>query len=461
MSRVFKLPDLGEGIHEAEVVSVLVAPGDQVLEGQPILEVETDKARVEIPSPYTGKVLEIKVVPGQTIRVGAILVMFDQGPGMEVRLPGMGEAAVPPHAVAPAEIGSPPMEAGVAAVGAARPVSVEGTEPSAAQPEAAAATGPVPASPSTRRLARELGVDLHQVRGSGPHGLVTAEDIKSFAASKRQPVQPPTGEPIEATPALVLASDSVPGIATVLPPSDFARWGPVERVPLRSVRRATARRLAMAWAQIPHVNHQDLADITILDQLRRKHQSEIEGLGGKLTLTVFMLKAVVAALKRHPRFNASLDMDGEEIILKHYYHLGVAVDSERGLLVPVLRDVDHKSLSEIAVELHDLAERARNGKSTSDDLQGGTFTITNIGALGGTGFAPIINYPQVAILGMGQARWQPKVIGSETEMQIVPRLLLPLVLAFDHRLLDGADAARFVNLIIQQFEDPEEMLLMI
>jgi pyruvate dehydrogenase E2 component (dihydrolipoamide acetyltransferase) len=217
----------------------------------------------------------------------------------------------------------------------------------------------------------------------------------------------------------------------------------------------------MAWAQIPHVNHQDVADITLLDQLRRKHQSEIEGLGGKLTFTVFMLKAVVAALKKHPRFNASVDMDGEEIILKHYYHLGVAVDSERGLLVPVLRDVDHKSLSEIAVELHDLAERARNGKSTGDELQGGTFTITNIGALGGTGFAPIINYPQAAILGMGQARWQPKVIGSEADMQIVPRLLLPLVLAFDHRLLDGADAARFVNLIIQQFEDPEEMLLMI
>jgi pyruvate dehydrogenase E2 component (dihydrolipoamide acetyltransferase) len=319
----------------------------------------------------------------------------------------------------------------------------------------------VPASPATRRLARELGIDLHDVLASGPHGLVTAEDVRAFAPDRTQaalaPVRTATTEVVEEVPA---APAIFATVEVSLPRVDFARWGPVERVPLRSVRRTTARRLALAWSQIPHVNHQDVVDVTLLDQLRRKHQQEIQALGGKLTFTVFVLKSVVTALKKFPRFNASLDAANDEIILKHYHHLGVAVDSDRGLLVPVVRDVEHKSLSDLAVELFDLAERSRAGTNTPEDMQGGTFTITNIGALGGTGFAPIINYPQVAILGMGQARWQPKVVGEGDNMQIIPRLLMPLVLAFDHRLLDGADAARFMNLLIQQLEDPEEMLLL-
>jgi pyruvate dehydrogenase E2 component (dihydrolipoamide acetyltransferase) len=447
MSRIFKLPDLGEGIHEAEVVSVLVAPGDEVLEGQPILEVETDKARVEIPSPFTGKISAVKVTPGELVRVGTVLVEFDDAPGAGK----LGKLEGKTRTASVTEVPSGTI-----------PLTVDQDVPG--KTSAPAAAGPaavVPASPATRRLARELGVDLHDVSPSGPHGLVTAEDVRAFSADRKQagvaPVRTATAEVVDevaATPAIIPSVELSPPIV------DFGRWGPVERVPLRSVRRATARRLALAWARVPHVNHQDVVDVTLLDQLRRKHQEEIQALGGKLTFTVFALKAVVTALKKYPRFNASLDPVSDDIILKHYYHLGVAVDSERGLLVPVVRDVEHKSLTDLALELFALAERSRTGTNTPEDMQGGTFTVTNIGALGGTGFAPIINYPQVAILGMGQARWQPKVVGEGSDMQVVPRLLMPLVLAFDHRLLDGADAARFMNLIIHQLEDPEEMLLL-
>ncbi|HAA02975.1 MAG TPA: 2-oxo acid dehydrogenase subunit E2 [Syntrophobacteraceae bacterium] len=460
MPRVFKLPDLGEGIHEAEVVSVLVAAGDDVLEGQPILEVETDKARVEIPSPFTGKVSAVKVKPGEMVRVGTVLVEFDDVPGIAAKEGMAGDIVAASAAGRPAEM-TPSALANDVRPGA--PSSEMGQIATGTRPESDAdrPAGPVPASPATRRLARELGVDLHRVPASGLHGLITAEDVRSFAAGRQktptEPVRIVAAEVVEEVP---ITPAVAPAGELVLRLPDFSRWGPVERVALRSVRRTTARRLALAWAQIPHVNHQDVVDITLLDELRHKHQEEIQALGGKLTLTVFVLKAVVTALKKFPRFNASLDPLSDEMILKHYYHLGVAVDSERGLLVPVVRDVEHKSLRDLAVELFELAERSRAGTNTPEDMQGGTFTITNIGALGGTGFAPIINYPQVAILGMGQARWQPKVMGEVGAMQIVPRLMVPLVLAFDHRLLDGADAARFMNLIIQQLEDPEEMLLM-
>ncbi len=240
---------------------------------------------------------------------------------------------------------------------------------------------------------------------------------------------------------------------------DHARWGPVERIPLKSVRRATARHMALAWSQIPHVAHQDVADITDLEAFRRRHKAGIEEQGGALSLTVFALKAALAALKAHPRFNASLDTAAEEIVLKRYYHIAVAVDSERGLIVPVIRDVDRKSITELSSELRSLAERTREGKTQVEELQGGTFTITNIGALGGTGFNPIINFPQVAILGMAQARWQAVVQEHREPYEIVPRLMLPLILGFDHRVVDGADAARFLNGVKESLEDPEKLLL--
>jgi pyruvate dehydrogenase E2 component (dihydrolipoyllysine-residue acetyltransferase) len=427
MTQDFKLPDLGEGIHEGEIAQVLVKEGATVTEDQPILEVETDKATVEIPSPYAGIVAKIRVKQGDLVHVGDVLITFSGVEGAKAEKVAEKEKAKAPK------------------------------EPEKKAPERR--EGPVPASPATRRLARELGVDLQAVPGSGPGGLVTAEDVRAFAA------QGEAKEKVEALPAKEVKVEREersairPSTVTVPELPDFSRWGKVERQPLRSVRRSTAKHMALAWSQIPHVSHQDVADITELEALRRTHMDAIAEEGGSLTLTVFVMKAVVAALKAYPSFNASLDAGAEEIVLKSYFHIGVATDTERGLLVPVVRDVDHKSIAELAMELPRLVERTRNGEAKLEEMQGGTFTITNPGHLGGTGFAPIINYPEVAILGMAQARWQPVVRGEGAEAQIVPRLMLPLVLAFDHRVADGAEAARFTTTLIRSLEDPGELLM--
>ncbi|MCE5243992.1 MAG: 2-oxo acid dehydrogenase subunit E2 [Desulfobacteraceae bacterium] len=424
MPREFKLPDLGEGIHEGEIVEVLVSVGDRVEDGQTILIVETDKATTEVPAPVDGTVKEIRVKPGQVVKVGDVLMTFLEE----------GEAG---RAVPAAEEEKP----------ARKP---EG-KPAEAPVPTATPGGPVPAAPSTRRLARELGVDLRQVTPSGPGGRVTAEDVQVFSRKTEQAAGEPPPVPAQPFPE--------PMKAPPLP--DFSRWGAVERVPLRSIRRATARHMALSWSQIPHVFHQDVVDVTELEAFRGKHKAEIEKRGGSLSMTVFALKAAVAALKAYPSFNSSLDSESGEVILKRYYHIGVAVDTERGLIVPVIRDVDRKSITELAVELRELAGRVRGGKVDQEDLAGGSFTITNIGPLGGTGFAPIVNYPQAAILGMARARLQPVVRGSAGSFEIVPRLMLPLVLGFDHRVVDGADAARFVGTIIEELQSPEKLLLTI
>lgn len=453
MPKEFKLPDLGEGIHEGEIVDVLVAVGDRVEDGQPIMVIETDKATTEIPAPVTGTVKEIRVKPGDTVKVGQILMTFtvegEEAKGIKK------DAAKEPEAAREADRQLREVEEAKREGKSPSPPR-EGKRPEATRPAGAPAEGegPVPAAPSTRRLARELGVDLRQVPPSGPGGRVTSEDVREFAERGQRPTEQPKPavEPKEA------AEPFAPPKAPALP--DFSKWGPVERVALRSIRRATARNMALAWSQIPHVSHSDVADITELEAFRRKHKAEIQSEGGALSLTVFVLKAAVAALKMYPRFNASLDMESGEIILKHYYHIAVAVDTDRGLLVPVIRDVDRKSITELSKELNDLAQRTRDGKAERDEMIGGSFTITNIGALGGTGFAPIINYPQVAILGMAKARLQPTVRGDLDNYKIVPRLMLPLVMAFDHRIVDGADAARFLNVIIGALQDPEKLLMM-
>jgi len=426
MSRSFKLPDLGEGIHEGEVLSVQVSVGQEVKEGDIILEVETDKAAVEIPSPYTGSVHEILVKPGDVVNVGDVMMTFSGGEEAK-------EGEEKKKSIEPI----PPAEAITAAP----------------QPPAETKTGPVPASPATRRLARELEVDLYLVTPTGPAGLVTAEDVRAFSApgaagTKDTSVAP--GLPVEARPA-VAAETELP---------DFAKWGSVERVPFRSIRRATAKQMSRAWSQIPHVNSQDVVDVTKLEAFRQKHKAEIEGIGGKLTLTVFALKAIATALKTYPNFNATLDTNNSEIIIKHYYNIGVAVNTDSGLIVPVMRDVDRKSIKELAVELNDLVQRTRARKTTVEEMQGGTFTITNAGAMGGGFFAPIINYPEVAILGVGQARMQPVVREKEKgNFVIVPRLMMPVALCIDHRVLDGADAIRFLRVLIDTLEDPDELLI--
>lgn len=287
---------------------------------------------------------------------------------------------------------------------------------------------------------------------------MTSEDVRAFAGEQKVVAEGAPPAEVPEKPAPEMAREPLPVAAPPLP--DFGQWGSVERVPLRSIRRATAKRMALSWSQVPHVTHMDEADITDLEAFRQRHKGEIEAQGGKLSVTIFALKAVAAALKAFPQFNASLDTEAEEIILKHYRHIGVAVDTDRGLLVPVIRDVDCKGIADLSKELPDLATRTREGKADVKDMAGGTFTITNIGSLGGTGFTPIINYPQVAILGMGQGRMKPVVRQDKDKNEIVPRLIMPFALGFDHRVLDGADAARFLNFIIDIFEDPEKLIVL-
>jgi pyruvate dehydrogenase E2 component (dihydrolipoamide acetyltransferase) len=318
--------------------------------------------------------------------------------------------------------------------------------------------GPIPASPATRRLARELGVTLEAVAPSGPGGRVTAEDVQRFAAAGKTETETDIAKVPE-------ADHGVPGGMTAGAPKlpDFSKWGPIDTLPLRSIRKATARQTALAWSQIPHVSSQDDVDVTKLEALRRRHKKSVEDQEGKLTVTVFAIKAAVAALKKHPQFNASLDMDKGEIIRKHYYHIGVATDTGEGLVVPVIRDADRKSLLEIAVELSERVRRARSRKIDLEELQGGTFTITNIGAAGGRGhFAPIINYPEAAILGMSAARMTAVVRKKPGgEVAVVPRLIMPVVLTIDHRILDGVDSAKFLDFFRNALEDPEHLMLTI
>jgi len=426
MSRSFKLPDLGEGIHEGEILSVAVTVGQEVNEGDIILEVETDKAAVEIPSPFTGSVQEIFVKPGDIVNVGDVMMTFSGG-----------EEAEEVEEKKQAEVSTLPAEA------------VTAVPPATARTQ----TGPVPASPATRRLARELEVDLHLVTPTGPAGVVTAEDVRASADKGQVARETATASAVDAAqgPGTVISEPALP---------DFTKWGSVERVPFRSIRRATARQMSLAWSQIPHVNSQDVVDVTKLEAFRQKHKAEIEGMGGKLTLTVFALKAIATALKTYPNFNATLDTANSEIIIKHYYNIGVAVSTDSGLIVPVVRDVDRKSIKELAVELSDLVQKTRARKTTVEEMQGGTFTITNAGAMGGGFFAPIINYPEVAILGVGQARMQPVVREKEKgNFVIVPRLMMPIVLCIDHRVLDGADAIRFLKVLVETLEDPDELLI--
>lgn len=449
MTQEFKLEDPGEGLTEAEIVEIHVAEGDQVKDGDMLVSVETDKAVNDITAPFDGTIESIEVKEGDLIKVGQTLVTYTAA--------GAGKREEEPAAESKAESGTaePEERDTEQAEEEAEEASSAKTEPEPEERKQQAAkerrtahedvlpSGPVPAAPATRRLARELDVDLREVEPSGPHGRVTEDDVRAFAkeAPKREEAAPrhaPAKEP-------------------TLP--DFSQWGETERQPLRSVRRSIARQMQLSWSQIPHVLHQDVADVTELERFRRAHKSEIEERGGKLTLTVLVLKAAVAALKQFPRFNASLDTENDEIVLKHYYHLGLAVATERGLLVPVIRDVDRKDVSQLSVESMEIAERARQGDLKREEMQGASFSLTNPGPIGGTGFAPMINYPEVAILGMGSTRLEPVAIGDIDDYKFEARLRLPLSLSYDHRVNDGADAARFMRTIVDILEDPESFLL--
>ncbi|MHC4606454.1 MAG: 2-oxo acid dehydrogenase subunit E2, partial [Planctomycetota bacterium] len=348
------LPEIGEGIESGDVINVLVSVGDAIEADQPVVEVETDKAVVDIPSPAKGKITEVLVKAGDTIRTGEAIAKIETE----------GETAPAPEK---------------------KPEKKEPPKKKEAPPVKRDAA---PASPSIRRLARELGVDIGAVTGSGPRDRITQADVKAYV--KKVMTSGPAAAPA-AEPAL----------------PDFSRWGEIERKPLSRVRKLTARSMTQAWTTVPHVTQFDEADITELEEFRKKHAGAAEAAGGKLSVTAILLKILSQALKRFPQFNASLDTARGEIVFKKHFHIGIAVDTERGLLVPVLRDVDKKSLLFLAVELTEIAEKARTGKIHPDFLQGGTFTISNQGGIGGTNFTPIVYWPQAAILGVSRAAYRP------------------------------------------------------
>lgn len=428
MAEEIRLPDLGEGIDRGDVVRILVSEGDSIGVDQPVIELETDKALVEVPSSVAGTVASVNVSSGESISPGAVLVTVDAEQAGDIR-----EAVRESHASDKIEQ-QPPTEAPAERPARSVPVDADTDEETPAAVETSSVT--VPAAPSVRRFARELGVDLRLVPGSGTGGRITRDDVKSYVQS-----------------SLNETAHAGPVVAPDLP--DFTRWGHVERQPLPGVRRTIAQNVGTAWAQVPHVTQFDRADVTDLEALRQRQKARTEARGGKLTPTPFVLKAVVSALKAFPQFNASLDQAAGQLVLKHYYHIGVAVDTERGLLVPVIRDVDRRDIFELAIQLDDLARRTREGRADLEELQGGTFTVTNLGSIGGTSFTPIVNFPEVAILGMGRSRQEPVVRDGRIEA----RLIMPVCLSYDHRVVDGADGARFTRHLAESLENPERLLL--
>ena len=451
----FTLPELGENITAGDVLRVLVKPGDILEKDQPVVELETDKATIEVPSSVAGQVKEVKVKAGDKVKVGQAILSVEDGASAAPQ-----SVASRQSSVASQQSPVPSQESSVAS----QESSVEGAMPVVARPfqgrergaespalqtsdkvvdisrgarapvETAATpeTPPAPAAPSVRRMARELGVEITDVPGSGPGGRISIDDVKAYA--KR----------------LVESGGQGGATAAAEPLPDFSRWGEVERQPMRAVRRKTAEHLSVAWTTVPHVTQFDLADITVLEELRKKYAKRAEDAGGNLTITAIAVKVVAAALKVFPQFNASVDMAADEIVLKRYVNIGIAVDTDRGLLVPVIRDADRKNIIELAVELSQLSEKARTRKIALEEMQGGCFSISNLGGIGGTYFTPIVNAPEVAILGISRARMEPVY----KDGAFVPRLMLPLSLSYDHRVIDGADAARFLRWVCEAFEQP-------
>lgn len=437
MEQQIILPALAEGIESGDVVSVLVNEGDPVREGQNIIELETDKATVPVPATYAGRIAKLHVKKGDKIRVGqpiAAVETGDSGTRAQATAAEQPLPAKPPSAPEQRTVTTPPPSPATAPppVASAGRYSAEHVieYPSGRE---------VPASPSVRRLARELGVDLSQVQGSARGGRITEDDIKTFV--KRE------------TSLHIPAATEARPTPSALP--DFTQWGPIRREKINNVRRRIAANMARAWLEIPHVHQFHDADITELLDLQKRYAAKFKERGATLTLTSLILKAVTHALRQYPQFNASFDVANEEIIFKDYYHIGVAVDTPAGLIVPVLRDVDKKGLFELALELSDLAKRTRERQIELSELRGATFTVTNLGGMGAGAFTPIINPPEVAILGVGRASTQP----VWREGQWLPRTILPLCVAYDHRVIDGADGARFIAEVGKILEDYEAMFL--
>ena len=435
----FILPNLGDGVAQGDVLKVLVKVGDTIAVDQPVVELETDKATIEVPSDVAGKVKEVKTKAGDKIKPGQVVLILEAGAsgasGALSAAPVAPDAPVAPAAPAAAE------RPKVVDIAAGRPAPAPAPAPAQA---AASVVTAAPAAPSVRRLAREIGVDVSQVTGTGPGGRITQDDVKEFA--KR--VMNSFGSGGQAA-----AASRPAGSGPALP--DFSKWGEVERKAMSGIRRKTAEHLSHAWNTIPHVTQFDKADITGLEQMRKKYRAEAEKAGGNLTVTAVAVKVIATALKAFPQFNASVDAAGEAIVYKKYIHVGIAVDTENGLLVPVIRNADQKNLIQLSVEINVLAEKAKARKLTLDEMSGGSMSISNLGGIGGTSFTPIVNWPEVAILGISRGGFEPVWNGTAFE----PRQMLPLSLSYDHRLIDGADAIRFLRWVAEALENPFTLAL--
>ena len=476
MATEFKLPEVGEGITTGTIVGVLVAVGDTISVDQAVLELETDKAVVEVPSNVAGVVQEIRVKENEEASVGQVVLVVGEGggdapaepeasaqpegDGSEEARPSVGVADAAAEEVVAEEVaaekaaedkaqGDTPANSATDVKEAEIDDAANASDAAGAQKAPDPYDVPVdekqslPAAPSVRRLARELGVNLQQVTGSGIMGRISAEDIKKVAegGAPQTSSQQATAAPQQAAPQ-----------APAAPLPDFSKFGSVTREPMSGIRKATVRAMANAWSSVPLVTQFDKADTGEFESLRKRYKARAEASGTKLTPTAVLLKMVVGALKKYPKFNASLDLDKNEVVYKDYLNIGVAVDTERGLLVPVIRDVDKKGIIQLAKELGDIAEKARARKLGPEDMQGGNFSISNLGGIGGTGFTPIVNPPEVAILGVSRGSVEPVWDAEAGEFK--PRTMMPLSLSYDHRLIDGADAARFLRLVCETIEDP-------
>ena len=429
-----KLPKLGEGADTGTVVNILVKEGDVIKVGQTIIELENEKAVAPIPATAAGTVAKIRVKDGDKISVGTTILTLTGG--------AAAASSVASPVAAPATVSAPRAAAVAPASFVAEPAPEVEFAP-------AASAFPPAASPTVRKVARELGLDLTRVRGSEPGGRIVMGDLRAYVQRLLALAAQPKPAPV----AAVAVAPSAPVPESI----DFSKWGPVEKKPLTSLRKTISRRMVENWNTIPHVTQFDEADVTALMDLRKKYLAAYEKKGARLTLTTFLLKAVAATLKKFPIFNASLDEATQEIVYKNYVHVGIAVDTDAGLIVPVIRDVDKKSLLQLSKDLSDVAAKARDRKVGLEDLKGGTFTISNQGGIGGAHFTPIVNKPEVAILGLGRSVLKPVV----REKKIEARLLMPIGLSYDHRVIDGGTAARFtVELLaaIEQFKDADAKL---
>jgi len=443
----FILPNLGDGVAQGDVLKVLVKVGDTLKVDQPVLELETDKATIEVPSNIAGVVKDIRTKTGDKVKPGQVVLVVDQGvagapPQVEppAAAPAPAPAVVPDPPPAPAVAAPAPAPAPVAAAPAAVVAAPVAASPAAPLQSAAYPSGP--AAPSVRRLAREIGVDITRVQGTGPGGRISLDDVKAFAKAA-----------LSGSGGAVVAAAGVPLQQRALP--DFSKFGEIERKPMSGVRRKTAEHLTSAWNTIPHVTQFDKADITDLEKVRQKYRSEVEKLGGNLTVTAVTAKVLATALRKFPQFNASVDPVTESIVYKKFVNIGIAVDTDFGLLVPVIRNADQKNLGQLSVEISQMADKAKARKLTLDEMSGGSMSITNLGGIGGTGFTPIVNWPEVAILGISRGVFEPKWNGSTFE----PRQMLPLSLSYDHRLIDGADAMRFLRWVADALEEPFALAL--